>query len=171
MKLRKMLLIGAVALGMAGSAALIEPAMNVDASSNVAIDGDFSEWEFADLTEGYNGFMTMKSDGQYVDVFVKMKNGPVTAGNYGFSVDNKTYHISSNDIPSNVDAGSVKPVTFIGGDWDRGDQYGQVGTGYVSNVDGHDVAEFKIDLSKFNLPDSAVGQKISMSNPNIEEIL
>ncbi|KRK80173.1 Firmicu-CTERM sorting domain-containing protein [Companilactobacillus nodensis] len=168
MKLRKMLLIGAVALGMAGSAALIEPAMNVDASSNVAIDGDFSDWQGVDLTDGNNGSMAMKSDGQYVDVYVKMKNGQVPGyGDYNFTINNKTYYVSSKNIPSNVDAGDAKQVTFNGGDWNEGDQYGQVATGYVSNVDGSNVAEFRVDLSKFNLPDSAVGQKVSMSNPNV----
>ncbi|WP_125588021.1 Firmicu-CTERM sorting domain-containing protein [Companilactobacillus jidongensis] len=168
MKLRKMLLIGALSLGMAGSVALIEPITSVDASSNIAIDGNFSDWQNADLTEGYSGYMAMKSDGQYVDVYVKMKNGQVPGyGDYNFTINNKTYYVSSNNIPSNVDTGDAKQVTFNGGDWNEGDQYGQVATGYVSSEDGNGIAEFRVDLSKFNLPDSAVGQKISMSNPNI----
>ncbi|MCW6145664.1 Firmicu-CTERM sorting domain-containing protein [Lactiplantibacillus plantarum] len=48
----------------------------------------------------------------------------------------------------------------------RGHQYGTVGNGYVSQAGSHSIAEFRVDLSKFDIS-TMTGQTITMSNPNI----
>ncbi|MFD1417717.1 Firmicu-CTERM sorting domain-containing protein [Companilactobacillus keshanensis] len=168
MKLRKIIVIGAIMLGLGGSIGFIKPAtVNAD-SSTITIDGKFSDWKNINLIEGYNGYTGMVSDGQYVNVYVKMKNGQVPGhGDYIFNVDGKDYHVWTNDISGDVAEGDAKQITLTGGSDYDGTQYGTVGNGYVSTVDGKSVAEFKIDLSKFDLPDSDVGKQISMKNSNI----
>ena len=52
MKLQKIILAGAVALGLAGTAIVTEPTLAAAASSSVAIDGNFSDWQEANVTEG-----------------------------------------------------------------------------------------------------------------------
>lgn len=66
MKLQKIILAGAVALGLAGTAIVTEPTLAAAASSSVAIDGNFSDWQDANLTEGYNGDTALASSGKYV---------------------------------------------------------------------------------------------------------
>lgn len=169
MKLRKMLVIGLVALGLAGSTAFMNPAaVNADTTSSVAIDGKFSDWDNANLTEGYNGYTAMTSDGQYVNVYVKMKYAAVPGhGDYVFTINGKDYHVWSGDMPTSKNDGD-KQITMTGGSDYDGTQYGTVGNGYVStDSDGHSIAEFQIDLSKFNLPDADLGKQVSMRNPNI----
>ncbi len=156
-------MIGLVSLGLFGLASLVNSS-DVSAASNVAIDGQFSDWKDASLTEGYNGYTAMKSDGQYVDVYVKMKYAAVPGhGDYIFNIDGKQYHAWFPDTSSD----QPKQISITGGSDSDGTQYGTIGTGYVSKEDEHNVGEFRIDLSKFNLPNSDVGKQISMTNPNI----
>lgn len=166
MKVRKIIMFFTILLGLVGSTAFMQPS-TVSASSdssNISIDGNFDDWKNANLTEGYNGYTAMVSDGHYVDVYVKMKDSIVVPGHgdYDFTIDGKTYHVWTEDIPN----GSKKQITFTGGEQNDNNQYGTVGSGYVSTEDGHNVAEFRIDLSKFGLSDVS-GKQISMSNPNI----
>ncbi|KRK64273.1 hypothetical protein FC72_GL000585 [Companilactobacillus tucceti DSM 20183] len=166
MKLRKMIVLGAILLGFAGTSAFFTPSVANAASdaSSVTIDGQFSDWKDAKLVEGYNGYTSMVSDGQYIDVYVKMKYAAVPGhGDYIFNIDGKKYHAWFPDTSSD----EPKQISITGGSDYDGTQYGTVGTGYVSKEDGHDVGEFRIDLSKFNLPDSDVGKEISMTNSNI----
>ncbi|MEN2368810.1 Firmicu-CTERM sorting domain-containing protein [Levilactobacillus brevis] len=168
MKLQKIILAGAVALGLAGTAIVTEPTLAAAASSSVTIDGNFSDWQDANLTEGYNGDTALASSGKYVEVYVKMKNGPVPGyGDYNFTIDGQRYYIWSDNVPSNVSKGETKKVTFTGGKTNEGTQYGTVGTGYVSNDGTHNLAEFRVDLTALGLTKAANGKSVTMANPNI----
>ncbi|MFD1454493.1 Firmicu-CTERM sorting domain-containing protein [Levilactobacillus lanxiensis] len=169
MKLWKLMMAGVVALGLAGAVVTAEPAtVTAQASDNITIDGKFSDWDNANLTDSYNGSTAMESNGQYIDVYVKMQNGQVPGyGDYNFTIDGKNYFVWSDNIPGSVAKGESKAVTFTGGTTNEGPQYGTVATGYVSNDGEHPLAEFRVDLSKFGLTDSANGKKVEMTNPNI----
>ncbi|AVK61158.1 Firmicu-CTERM sorting domain-containing protein [Lactobacillus sp. CBA3605] len=176
MKLRTVMMVGAAMLGLTSTVTLMMPTSASAAattsanstSSNVTIDGKFSDWSGVSLTEGYNGYTAMVSDGQSVDVYVKMKNGNVPGyGDYNFTIGGKQYYVWSNNIPSSVSSGESKQVTFTGGKWNEGTQYGTVGTGYVYNDGKNNFAEFKVDLSKFDISDLTAGEKVAMTNPNI----
>ncbi|MDL2062459.1 hypothetical protein QQE18_09415 [Lactiplantibacillus paraplantarum] len=166
-KINKLMILGMLAFSMTG-AMVMTNSVTADASTNVTIDGKMNDWKSATLTEGYNGYTALAGDGQYVNVYVKMKNGQVPGyGDYNFTIDGKTYYVWSNNIPSSVSSGSVKSFTLTGGKWNEGTQYGTVGTGYVTNDGSHNYAEFKVDLTKLGLTASASGKQISMANPNI----
>jgi len=107
------------------------------------------------------------SDGDYVYVYVKMKYGMVPGyGDYNFDVGGQKYYVWSKNIPSSIGDNETKAVDFIGGKWNEGSQYGTVGNGYVAKDGQHNIAEFKVDLKKFNLS-TMTGQTITMYNPNI----
>jgi len=109
----------------------------------------------------------MVSDGDYVYIYVKMKYGQVPGyGDYNFDIGGKKVYVWSDNIPSSQSDGDVKAVTFTGGDYNEGHQYGTVGTGYVAQDGSHSIAEFKVDLSKFKIS-NMTGQTITMYNPNI----
>ncbi|MFC6323946.1 Firmicu-CTERM sorting domain-containing protein [Companilactobacillus baiquanensis] len=165
MKFRKIIVIGAVILGLAGASSFAEPLVTDAASTDsVTIDGQFSDWKDANLVEGYNGYTSLVSDGQYVNVYVKMKYAAIPGhGDYIFKIGDKSYHAWFPDVNN----GDTKQITITGGDNYDGHSYGTVGSGYIGEEDGKSVAEFKIDLSKFDLPDSDVGKSISMTNSNI----
>ncbi|KGE75458.1 Firmicu-CTERM sorting domain-containing protein [Lactiplantibacillus paraplantarum] len=166
-KINKLMILGMLAFSMTG-AMVMTNSVTADASTNVTIDGKMNDWKSATLTEGYNGYTALAGDGQYVNVYVKMKNGQVPGyGDYNFTIDGKTYYVWSSNIPSSVSSGSVKSFTLTGGKWNEGTQYGTVGTGYVTNDGSHNYAEFKVDLTKLGLTASASGKQISMANPNI----
>ncbi|AVK63747.1 Firmicu-CTERM sorting domain-containing protein [Lactobacillus sp. CBA3606] len=176
MKLRTVMMVGAAMLGLTSTVTLMTPTSASAAattsanstSSNVSIDGKFSDWSGVSLTEGYNGYTAMVSDGQSVNVYVKMKNGNVPGyGDYNFTIGGKQYYVWSNNIPSSLSSGDTKQVTFTGGKWNEGTQYGTVGTGYVYNDGKNNFAEFKVDLSKFDISDLTAGEKVAMTNPNI----
>ncbi|AYG37683.1 Firmicu-CTERM sorting domain-containing protein [Lactiplantibacillus pentosus] len=166
-KINKLIILGMLALGVTGGA-VVNQSVNAKASTSVTIDGKMSDWDSANLTEGYNGYTALASQGKYVDVYVKMKNGQVPGyGDYNFKIDGKTYYVWSSNIPSSVSSGSVKSFTLTGGKWNDGTQYGTVGTGYVTNDGHHNYAEFQVDLTKLGLTSTASGKKITMANPNI----
>ncbi|AYM02289.1 Firmicu-CTERM sorting domain-containing protein [Levilactobacillus yiduensis] len=167
MKLWKLMMAGVVALGLAGAAAVSATPVTAHASDNITIDGKFSDWKGADLTIGYSGAMAVKSDGQYIDVYVRMQNGSVPGyGDYSIQVDGKTYHAWSGDDLS-VSGDQTKSFTLTGGKGNNGHDYGTVGAGYVGTEGSHESGEFRIDLSKFGLTDSVNGKKVSVSNPSI----
>jgi len=142
-------------------------ANNDNDNLNIVIDGKFNDWKNVTLTEGYNGYTAMVSDGNYVYVYVKMKYGQVPGyGDYNFDISGKKVYVWSDNIPSSQNDGDVKAVSFTGGDYNEGHQYGTVGTGYVAQSGGHSIAEFKVDISKFGVS-SMTGQTITMYNPNI----
>lgn len=61
------------------------------------------------LTEGYNGYMAMVSDGKYVYVYVKMKYGQVPGyGDYNFDIGGQKYYVWSNEMPSSQSDGRSK---------------------------------------------------------------
>ncbi|MFC6289024.1 Firmicu-CTERM sorting domain-containing protein [Levilactobacillus angrenensis] len=168
MKLWKLMIAGVVALGLAGAATVSATPVTAHASDNVTIDGKFSDWDGTSLTVGYNGYTALKSNGKYIDVYVKMKNGPVPGhGDYIFKIGGKTYHAWSNDIDGTPSKGSVKSFTVTGGSDFDGTQYGTVGAGYTTNDGSNYLGEFRIDLSKFGLKDSDNGDQVTMTNPNI----
>ncbi|MFC6202925.1 Firmicu-CTERM sorting domain-containing protein [Lactiplantibacillus nangangensis] len=142
-------------------------ANNDNDNLNIVIDGKFNDWKNVTLTEGYDGYTAMVSDGNYVYVYVKMKYGQVPGyGDYNFDISGKKVYVWSDNIPSSQNEGDVKAVSFTGGDYNEGHQYGDVGTGYVAQSGGHSIAEFKVDISKFGVS-SMTGQTITMYNPNI----
>ncbi|MBP5816632.1 Firmicu-CTERM sorting domain-containing protein [Lactiplantibacillus plantarum] len=142
-------------------------AANDNDNLNIKIDGNFNDWKNVTLTEGYNGYMAMVSDGKYVYVYVKMKYGQVPGyGDYNFDIGGQKYYVWSNEMPSSQSDGAVKAVSFTGGKYNEGHQYGTVGNGYVSQAGSHSIAEFRVDLSKFDIS-TMTGQTITMSNPNI----
>ncbi|WP_125580033.1 Firmicu-CTERM sorting domain-containing protein [Levilactobacillus cerevisiae] len=143
--------------------------VTAQASDNITIDGKFSDWDNANLTTGNNeATFAMESNGKYVDVYVNMKYGQVPGyGDYIFTINNKTYHVWSGNIPSTVAKGDIKPITFSGGTYNTGDQYGTVAKGYITNDGTHSIAEFRVDLSMFGLTSSDNGEKVSMTNPNV----
>lgn len=142
-------------------------ANNDNDNLNIVIDGKFNDWKHVTLTEGYNGYTAMVSDGDYVYVYVKMKYGQVPGyGDYNFDVGGKKVYVWSDNIPSSQSNGDVKAVSFTGGDYNEGHQYGTVGTGYVTQDGSNSIAEFKVSLSKLGAS-TMTGQTISMYNPNI----
>lgn len=144
-------------------------ANNDNDNLNIKIDGKFADWKNVTLTEGYNGYTAMVSDGNYVYVYVKMKYGLVNGyGDYNFEFNGKKIYVWSKDMPTSpVSSGSAQAVNFTAGDYNEGDQYGTVGNGYVSSdSEGHNIAEFRVDVSKLKLS-SMTGQTITMYNPNI----
>lgn len=142
-------------------------ASNDNDNLNIKIDGNFNDWKNVTLTEGYDGYTAMVSDGKYVYVYVKMKYGQVPGyGDYNFDISGQKYYVWSGDMPSSQSDGAVKAVSFTGGEWNEGHQYGTVGNGYVSQAGSHSIAEFRVDLSKFKIS-TMTGQTITMYNPNI----
>lgn len=167
MKLWKLMMAGVVALGLAGAAAVSATPVTAHASDNITIDGKFSDWDNATLVSGDSGSLAAESTGQYIDVFVKMRYGNVPGYGYEFKVGDKTYHVSSTDTPNgNVNKGEIKSFTLTGdnGNWNDNRN---VGSGYASNDGTYNLGEFRIDLSKFGLTDSANGQEVAVSNSNI----
>ncbi|APX71262.1 Firmicu-CTERM sorting domain-containing protein [Companilactobacillus allii] len=162
MKLHKMIMVGALALGLSGLTVFTNSAtVNADdTSSNIAIDGQYSDWQSTKLTTGYNGGIAIVGDGQYADIYVHMQYGDVPSSGYVLSINGKDYYMSSKS--SDGSSGDSKQVSFTGGKWDGGDQYGTVGTGYVSQDNGSGVGEFRIDLSKFDDSSSSASQKVSV---------
>lgn len=137
-------------------------------SVNIIIDGKMNDWKDVMLMEGYNGYMVFVSVGQYVNVYVKMKNGVVLGyGDYNFIIDGKMYYIWFKNILGSVSLGMVKFFILIGGKWNDGIQYGIVGMGYVINDGLYNYVEFQIDLIKLGLIDSVSGKQILMVNLNI----
>ncbi|EQM52976.1 hypothetical protein N692_06685 [Lactiplantibacillus plantarum EGD-AQ4] len=166
-KINKLIILGMLALGVTGGV-VVNQSVTAKASASVTIDGKMSDWDSANLVEGYNGYTALASQGKYVDVYVKMKNGKVPGyGDYNFKIGGKTYYVWSNNIPSSVSSGSVKSFTLTGGKQNEGTQYGTVGTGYVTNDGSHNYAEFQVDLTKLGLTSTASGKQITMTNPNI----
>jgi len=168
MKLWKLMMAGVVALGLAGAVVTAEPAtVTAQASDNITIDGKFSDWDNVHLTENNNGYMALVSSGKYVNVYVKMKYSQVPGhGDYIITIGGKTYHAWFDDI-GNVNKGDVKNFTLTGGSDYDGHQYGNVGTGYASNDGSHNIAEFRLDLTKFGLSKSADGDEVGITNSNI----
>jgi len=173
MRLRKIMLLGAVVLGLTGLGSISGSTTATAASSNanstssaITIDGQFSDWSGAKLTEGYNGYTALMDNGRYVATYVKMKNGniPMT-GDYNFEIDGKTYYVWLSDTA--VGSGKTKAVTVKAGKYNEGDQYGEVGTGYVANDGKHNYAEFTINLKALGLNGTTVGSNVAMKNPNI----
>lgn len=163
MKLRKMLMISTLVLGLSGLTGFMNPEpVKADdtTSSNIAIDGQYSDWQNTKLTTGYNGGIAIVGDGQYADIYVHMQNGDVPSSGYVLSIGGKDYYMSSSK------SGDSK-VTFTGGKWDGGDQYGTVGTGYVGQDNGVGVGEFRIDLSKFDDSNSSSSQKVTVRDYSI----
>lgn len=167
MKLWKLMMTGVVALGLAGAATVSATPVTAHASDNITIDGKFSDWKGADLTIGYSGALAAESNGQYLDVYIRMQNGAVPGyGDYHIKVDVKTFHVWTGDDLS-VNKGETKSFNLTGGANDNGHEYGTVGSGYVGVEGAHQSGEFRIDLSKFGLTDSANGKKVTISNPSI----
>ncbi|KZU56235.1 extracellular protein [Lactiplantibacillus plantarum] len=99
-KINKLMILGMLVFGVTG-ATMINPEMTTaaHASANITIDGKMNDWKDATLTEGYNGYTALASAGQYVNVYVKMKNGAVPGyGDYNFTIDGKTYYIWSKNL-------------------------------------------------------------------------
>lgn len=118
-KINKLIILGMLALGVTGGA-VVNQSVTAKASTSVTIDGKMSDWDSANLIEGYNGYTALASQGKYVDVYVKMKNGQVPGyGDYNFKIDGKTYYVWSSNIPSSVSSGSVKSFTLTGGQVER----------------------------------------------------
>lgn len=133
---------------------------------NINIDGKFQDWKYMKLTEGYDGYTAIASDGNYVYVYVKMKDGPFPGhGDYEFDINGKKVHVWSGDN-TNVESGEIKKISFTGGDYNDGTQYGTVGNGFITNDGRHNIGEFKVDLTKFHISNMA-GQTITVYNPNI----
>ncbi|TGD20462.1 Firmicu-CTERM sorting domain-containing protein [Levilactobacillus suantsaiihabitans] len=167
MKLWKLMMTGVVALGLAGAATVSATPVTAHASDNITIDGKFSDWDGTSLTEGYSGYTALKSNGKYIDVYVKMKNGQVPGhGDYIFKIGGKTYHAWFADIGSQ-NKGVIKSFTVTGGSNYDGTQYGTIGAGYASNDGNNNLGEFRIDLSKFGLKNSDNGDQVTMTNSNI----
>ncbi|WP_125763738.1 Firmicu-CTERM sorting domain-containing protein [Levilactobacillus mulengensis] len=166
MKLWKLMMAGVVALGLASAVVTAEP-VTAQASDNITIDGKFSDWDNVHLTENNNGYMALVSSGKYVNVYVKMKYSQVPGhGDYIIKIGGKTYHAWFDDI-GNVSKGDVKNFTLTGGNNYDGTQYGNVGMGYASNDGSHNIAEFRLDLTKFGLSKSADGEEVGITNSNI----
>lgn len=73
MKLWKLIMTGVVTLGLAGVFVTAPTPVTAQASDGVSIDGDFSDWKYADVTEGNSdSALALKNDGQYLDMYVKM---------------------------------------------------------------------------------------------------
>ncbi|UZM81684.1 hypothetical protein OP869_08750 [Lactiplantibacillus argentoratensis] len=97
-KINKLMILGMLVFGVTG-ATMINPEMTTaaHASANITIDGKMNDWKDATLTEGYNGYTALASAGQYVNVYVKMKNGAVPGyGDYNFTIDGKTANYKFN---------------------------------------------------------------------------
>jgi len=173
MKLRRLMILGAAVLGLTGLVTLTGPS-TVNAASSAAnstssaisIDGQFSDWSGATLTNGYNGSTALVDNGRYLNVYVKMQNGNVpTHGDYIFIINGKTYHAWLSD--TSVDSGKTKAVTVTGGSDYDGTQYGTVGNGYVMNDGKNNYGEFRVNLKSFGLNGTVVGKQASFTNPNI----
>lgn len=101
MKLRKIMLLGAVALGLTGLGLATGPTTVNAASSSanstrtaISIDGQFSDWAGVPLTSGYNGSTALVDNGCYLNVYVKMQSGHGNVpahGDYIFKIDGKHY--------------------------------------------------------------------------------
>jgi len=166
MKLWKLIMAGVVALGLAGAIEMM-PTI-AEASDNISIDGDFSDWKTADLTEGYNGFTALESHGQYLDVYVQKNDGGIPEnGNYDLVIADKHYFLKPQNLTASVSAGEKKAFSLVAGTWSGDDQYGTVGTGYVGNVASHNVAEFRVDLTKLNLTKAVNGKIAAINNSDI----
>lgn len=166
MKLWKLIVAGMVALGLAGAAELTS--VTAEASDGISIDGDFADWKTADLTEGSNGFTALESDGQYLDFYVKKEYGGIPQnGNYDLLIEGKHYYLSPKNMTGSVNAGDKKSFSLVAGTWNGADQYGTVGTGYVGNVQSHNVAEFRVDLTKLKLTSAVNGKTAAFSNPDV----
>lgn len=144
-------------------------ASNDNDNLNIKIDGKFADWKNVTLTEGYNGYTAMVSDGDKVYFYVKMKYGTVPGyGDYNFDFNGKKVYVWTDEIPSNpVSADNPQKVNLTGGEYNEGHQYGTVGDGYIStDKDGHNIAEFEVNVGTLKLS-SMTGQTITMYNPNI----
>ncbi|MFD1550359.1 Firmicu-CTERM sorting domain-containing protein [Levilactobacillus fuyuanensis] len=169
MKLWKLIMTGVVTLGLAGVFVTAPTPVTAQASDGVSIDGDFSDWKDADVVEGNNqNASALKNDGQYLDMYVKMEYGGIPQnGNYLLTIDGKTYYLMPKNMTGSVSAGESKAFSLVAGTWNGADQYGTVGSGYVSNVKSHNVAEFRVDLTKLKLSQSADGKEASFMNYDI----
>ncbi|WP_390409790.1 Firmicu-CTERM sorting domain-containing protein [Lacticaseibacillus jixiensis] len=143
----------------------------------LSIDGEFADWQDIQKTvlSGNKNQMAMVTQGDDVYVYVKMNpNMPMPGyGDYNFTIGGQHVFVWSNNMPQQsqlTTGGAAQAVTFYGGKWNEGNQYGTVGTGYVRQYDGgagaYDVMEFKVSLKAFNLSNTT-SQTITMENPNV----
>lgn len=169
MKLWKLIMTGVVTLGLAGVFVTTPTPVTAQASDGVSIDGDFSDWKYADVTEGNSdSALALKNDGQYLDMYVKMGYGGIPQnGNYQLTIDGKNYYLMPQNMTGSVNAGESKAFSLVAGTWNGASQYGTVGSGYVSNVKSHNVAEFRVDLTKLKLTQLADGKVASFMNYDI----
>ncbi|WP_461216056.1 Firmicu-CTERM sorting domain-containing protein [Lacticaseibacillus sp. GG6-2] len=148
-------------------------------ATGIAIDGDFGDWKSVPITKVagdnvYNSrYMAMVTDGNDVDIYVKMQPNEAIPGygDYDFDFGGKHVYVWSHDIPSQLTTdGKAEAVTLNGGSNYDQSTYGAVATGYVRRFScaqgSYDVMEFKLSLAKLHLS-TTTSQTITMSNPNV----
>ncbi|WP_155286354.1 Firmicu-CTERM sorting domain-containing protein [Lacticaseibacillus zhaodongensis] len=148
---------------------------NDSVSTSMSTDPDQWAKDGVKLTKTSTGnaSMAVTTNGDTAYVYVKMADyQPLPDHNgYTFTINGKTFQVWTGDMPNNLSDGSSADVSFTGGQWNDGNQYGTVGTAKVAQFAGTNGGNYKtmvlaVDLSKLNVADTT-GQQITVTNTQL----